>query len=71
MMENRSQKLGVEFDEAIDSFLEEQRPHLVLKRRGKAQEVASVIAFLCSEQASFVVGSNYRVDGGSVATVHQ
>lgn len=71
MMEKRSQKLGVDFDQAIDSFLEENRPHLVLKRRGKAQEVAAVIAFLCSEQSSFVVGSNYRVDGGSVATVHQ
>ncbi|MBW4651064.1 MAG: SDR family oxidoreductase [Kastovskya adunca ATA6-11-RM4] len=71
MMEQRSQKLGVDFDSAIDSFLDEKRPHLVLDRRGKAQEVASVIAFLCSEQSSFVVGSNYRVDGGSVATVHQ
>ncbi|WP_416669728.1 SDR family NAD(P)-dependent oxidoreductase [Egbenema bharatensis] len=71
MMEQRSQKLGVKFDEAIESFLEEKRPHLVLNRRGKAQEVAAVIAFLCSEQASFVTGSNYRVDGGSVATVQQ
>lgn len=71
MMEQRSQKLGVSFDEAISTFLEQKRPHLVLKRRGKAQEVAAVIAFLCSEQASFVVGSNYRVDGGSVATVSQ
>lgn len=70
MMEQRSQKLNVDFDQAIESFLDEQRPHLVLKRRGKAQEVAAVIAFLCSQQASFVVGSNYRVDGGSVATVH-
>ncbi|MGB3532451.1 MAG: SDR family oxidoreductase [Microcoleaceae cyanobacterium] len=70
MMQERSEKLGVEFDQAIDSFLKEERPHLVLQRRGKAQEVAAVIAFLCSQQSSFVVGSNYRVDGGSVATVH-
>lgn len=70
MMEKRSQKLEVNFEQAIDSFLDENRPHLVLERRGKAQEVASVITFLCSEQSSFVVGSNYRVDGGSVATVH-
>ncbi|MGF1478491.1 MAG: SDR family NAD(P)-dependent oxidoreductase [Cyanophyceae cyanobacterium] len=69
MMEQRSQKLGVGFDDAISSFLEKKRPHLVLKRRGKAQEVAAVIAFLCSEQASFVVGSNYRVDGGSVGSI--
>ena len=69
MMEKRSQEKGVSFDEAISTFLEQKRPHLVLKRRGKAQEVAAVIAFLCSQQASFVVGSNYRVDGGSVATI--
>lgn len=70
MMQKRSEKLGVGFEEAIETFLEEKRPHLVLQRRGKAQEVAAVIAFLCSEHSSFVVGSNYRVDGGSVATVH-
>lgn len=71
MMEQRSQKMGVSFDQAIETFLEEKRPHLELKRRGKAQEVAAVIAFLCSQQASFVVGTNVRVDGGSVATVCQ
>jgi 3-oxoacyl-[acyl-carrier protein] reductase len=70
MMQQRAEKLGVEFDQAIDSFLKEKRPHLVLQRRGKAQEVAAVIAFLCSQQSSFVVGSNYRVDGGSVATIN-
>ena len=40
-----------------------------LKRRGEPAEVASVIVFLCSELASFVNGSNYRVDSGSVATI--
>ncbi|MEH2459907.1 SDR family NAD(P)-dependent oxidoreductase [Nostoc sp.] len=69
MMEKRSKQLGVSFHEAIDSFLDEQRPHIELKRRGKPEEVAAVIAFLCSEQSSFVVGSNYRVDGGSVASL--
>lgn len=71
MMESRSQKLGVDFDQAIESFLKENRPHLVLQRRGKAEEVAAVIAFLCSQQSSFVVGSNYRVDGGAVAAMQQ
>lgn len=69
MMEQRAEKLGVSFDEAIATFLQEKRPHLELKRRGKAQEVAAVIAFLCSQQSSYVVGSNYRVDGGSVGTI--
>ncbi len=69
MMEKRAKEKGMSFDEAIETFLDEKRPHLELRRRGKAQEVAAVIAFLCSQHSSFVVGANYRVDGGSVATV--
>lgn len=70
MMEKRSEKMGVSFDEAVETFLDEERPHLELKRRGKAEEVAAVISFLCSDRASFVNGSNYRVDAGSVATIN-
>jgi 3-oxoacyl-[acyl-carrier protein] reductase len=69
MMQKRAEEQGVSFDEAIKTFLKEKRPHLELQRRGKAEEVAAVVAFLCSEQSSFVVGANYRVDGGAVATV--
>ncbi len=70
MMKKRAKKLGVGMDEAIQSFLAEERPYLVLKRRGRPEEVASVIAMLCSERASFVVGSNWRVDGGSVMAIN-
>lgn len=69
MMEKRSDELGVSFDEAIESFLDEERPYMELGRRGKPEEVANVVAFLCSDLASFVNGSNYRVDSGSVATI--
>ncbi|MCE0534018.1 SDR family oxidoreductase [Kineosporia rhizophila] len=69
MMKQRAQENGTSFDEAVSSFLDEERPGMALKRRGEAGEVASVITFLCSERASFVNGSNYRVDSGSVLTV--
>jgi NAD(P)-dependent dehydrogenase (short-subunit alcohol dehydrogenase family) len=69
MMDKRAEAEGVSRNEAIKSFLDEERPYLELKRRGKPEEVAAAIAFLCSEQASFVVGANYRVDGGSVASI--
>jgi NAD(P)-dependent dehydrogenase (short-subunit alcohol dehydrogenase family) len=69
MMQKRSEELGVSFDEAVESFLDEERPYMELKRRGEPDEVADVIAFLCSDAASFVNGSNYRVDSGSVATI--
>ena len=57
-------------DEAIESFLKEERPFLTLGRRGRVEEVAPVIALLCSDRASFTVGSAYRVDGGSVGTMN-
>jgi NAD(P)-dependent dehydrogenase (short-subunit alcohol dehydrogenase family) len=69
MMDKRADQLGTSREEAITSFLDEERPYLELKRRGQAEEVAAVIAFLCSDRASFVNGSNWRVDGGSVATI--
>jgi len=70
MMEQRADDLGVSVADAVESFLDEERPHLVLDRRGQPDEVAGVIAFLCSDAASFVVGSNYRVDGGAVLAMN-
>lgn len=36
-------------------------------RLGEAKEIAAVIAFLASEEASFVTGANWLVDGGYTA----
>ncbi|WIB00545.1 SDR family NAD(P)-dependent oxidoreductase [Curtobacterium sp. MCBA15_012] len=69
MMKKRAEQQGTTVDEAITSFLDEERPYMELGRRGEPEEVANVVAFLCSDLASFVNGSNYRVDSGSVATI--
>lgn len=69
MMQQRAEQLGVSFEQAIASFLEEERAGIVAKRRGTADEVAFVIAMLVAQHASFVNGSNVRVDGGSVISV--
>lgn len=69
MMTKRAEENGTSVDEAIASFLDEERRGMVAKRRGRAEEVAAAVAFLCSEQASFITGANLRVDGGSVATI--
>ena len=38
-------------------------------RLGTEREIAAVITFLCSEQASFVVGAAWSVDGGTVPVI--
>ncbi len=35
-------------------------------RMGKPEEVASLALFLCSDEAAFITGTNYAIDGGFV-----
>ena len=53
---------GVSRGEAIES----RRATIPLGRFAEEGEIAAVIAFLCSERASDVVGANWSVDGGAV-----
>lgn len=34
-------------------------------RMGQPEEIASLTAFLCSDEAAFITGSAYEIDGGS------
>ncbi|WP_054711486.1 SDR family oxidoreductase [Bacillus sp. JCM 19041] len=47
-------------------MLLEQTP---LQREGESMEIAAVVAFLLSDDASYVTGTDIRVDGGTVANV--
>jgi 3-oxoacyl-[acyl-carrier protein] reductase len=69
LLARQAQAQGITSSEAEKQFLRENRPNIVLGRAGESEEVAAVVVFLASEAASFVTGSNYRVDGGSVASV--
>ncbi len=69
MLKEKAEEDSTDCDEAVKRFLSEKRPHIELKRPGRPEEVAAAVAFLASEQASFILGANLRVDGGSVPAV--
>jgi 3-oxoacyl-[acyl-carrier protein] reductase len=69
MFAREAQAKGVTVADAERAFLRQFRPNILLGRAGLPDEVAGTVAFLASDQASFITGSNYRVDGGSVASL--
>jgi 3-oxoacyl-[acyl-carrier protein] reductase len=52
-----------------EQVLESTASRVPVGRMGSDEEIASVIAFLCSEAASFVAGAAWSVDGGTFQTI--
>ncbi len=56
---------GISREEALDA----QAAKVPVGRFATEEEIASVVAFLCSERASMVAGAAWSVDGGTVASI--
>lgn len=57
---------GISQEEAEQAFLKSARPTTLIQRFATTDEVANMIVYACSEQASATTGAALRVDGGVV-----
>ena len=61
--ERRAEALG----QTHESYIEEFGAETMMKRPGTAREVANGIAFLASDEASYITGTCLFIDGGQTA----
>lgn len=50
-------------------FIAEHRPSSIIRRVASVEEVANMVVYVCSKEASATTGAALRVDGGVVATI--
>lgn len=48
-------------------FAKEVKKYVALGRYGKPEEIASAVAFLASNEASYITGTTLTIDGGFLA----
>ena len=68
-LEPVAREQGKSLDEVERDFLTENRPTSLIKRFATTKEVANMVVYVCSEQASATSGAALRVDGGVVRFV--
>ena len=51
-------------EEQLGGFAEAMQNRVPLKRFGQPEEIAKLVSFLASDDASFITGGEYNIDGG-------
>lgn len=60
---------GQSIEQVTADFIREKRPSSIIQRFASVEEVASMVVYVCSKQASATTGAALRVDGGTVDTI--
>ena len=68
-LEPVARRTGKTLEEVEQEFLRDNRPTSLIKRFASTEEVANMVVYVCSPQASATSGAALRVDGGVVRFV--
>lgn len=69
MFEDEVARSGRSVDDVVSDFVAEHRSSSILQRAARVEEVANMIVYASSDQASATTGAALRVDGGVVDTI--
>jgi NAD(P)-dependent dehydrogenase (short-subunit alcohol dehydrogenase family) len=69
MLKEDAAKAGQSIEEAAIAFVKAHRPSSIIQRAATPEEVANMVVYVCSPQASATTGAALRVDGGVVDTI--
>ncbi|GGD02126.1 SDR family NAD(P)-dependent oxidoreductase [Halopseudomonas salina] len=69
MIEPAAKKQGISTEEAASQFVKAKRPSSIIQRAATTEEVANMVVYVCSQQASATTGAAMRVEGGIVDTL--
>ena len=69
MFERQAAESGTAMEEAAAAFVRKERPTSLIQRMLDPSEVANMVVYLCSEQASGTSGAPVRVEGGLLRSI--
>jgi NAD(P)-dependent dehydrogenase (short-subunit alcohol dehydrogenase family) len=69
MLEKMAARSGAPVADIENKFITERRPSSLLRRLATVEEVANMVVYVCSPQASATNGAALRVDGGVVRSI--